>query len=95
VLYSLTRFLRQIHAKHLRTVRLPQRAVTISLLDGNDLQRVTRYMLIIWQAAIPPLLCATALLIKYIVFTKAQPVRRFEKSDIPLAAATLLRRTSD
>lgn len=28
-----------------------------------------------WQAAIPPGLCAIALVIKYIVFTKTHPVR--------------------
>ena len=32
-------------------------------------------MVVIWQAAIPPLICAIALLIKYIAFTNAHPVR--------------------
>ena len=32
-------------------------------------------MIVIWQAAIPPALCAVALLVKYIVFTELYPVR--------------------
>ncbi|KAI9512131.1 hypothetical protein F5148DRAFT_96949 [Russula earlei] len=35
--------------------------------------RVTRYMVVIWQAVIPPCICAVALLIKYIAFTNAHP----------------------
>jgi hypothetical protein len=43
-------------------------------------------MLVIWQAAIPPLLCATGLLIKYVAFTNAHPVRGHS----PFARACLL-----
>jgi len=32
-------------------------------------------MVVIWQAVIPPCLCAVTLLIKYIAFTEAHPVR--------------------
>ncbi|KAH9982020.1 hypothetical protein BJV74DRAFT_58047 [Russula compacta] len=36
-------------------------------------RRVSRYMVVIWQAAIPPSLCAIALLIKYVTFTIVYP----------------------
>ncbi|KAH9976619.1 hypothetical protein BGW80DRAFT_871766 [Lactifluus volemus] len=55
--YSLMKFLRRIHAEHLR-------------------RRVTRYMIVIWQSAIPPCFCAVALLVKYIVFTELHPNKR-------------------
>ncbi|SRR6266436_3079297 len=38
-------------------------------------QRVSRFIVVTWQAVIPPCLCAVALLIKYLTFTRAHPVR--------------------
>ncbi|KAF8272720.1 hypothetical protein EI94DRAFT_210962 [Lactarius quietus] len=35
--------------------------------------RITRFIVVVWQAAIPPGLCAIALVIKYIVFTETHP----------------------
>jgi len=54
LLFSLTNFLRRIHAGHIR-------------------RRITRYMIVIWQAVIPPCFCAIGLVIKYITFTQTQP----------------------
>ncbi|KAH9993042.1 hypothetical protein BJV77DRAFT_962033 [Russula vinacea] len=54
VLRSLIKFLKRIHAEHIR-------------------RRVTRYMVVTWQAVIPPCVCAVALLIKYVTFTEAHP----------------------
>lgn len=54
VLYSLTGFLRRIHAEQLRG-------------------RITRFIIVVWQAAIPPGLCAIALMIKYMTFTETHP----------------------
>jgi hypothetical protein len=34
-----------------------------------------RYIVVTWQAVIPPCLCAVALLILYLTFTHAHPVR--------------------
>jgi hypothetical protein len=55
VLYSLTGFLRRIHAEQLRG-------------------RITRFIIVVWQAAIPPGLCAIALMIKYMTFTETHPM---------------------
>jgi len=44
-------------------------------LTENEWQRVMRYIVVTWQAVIPPCLCAVALLIKYVTFTQAHPVR--------------------
>ncbi|KAI0297022.1 hypothetical protein B0F90DRAFT_987679 [Multifurca ochricompacta] len=54
LLYSLSTFLKRIHAEHLR-------------------RRISRFILVLWQAAIPPCLCAIALVIKYAVFTEMHP----------------------
>jgi hypothetical protein len=70
----LSTFLRDIHAEHIRAVRLYWHSSYV-FLDSKVRQRITRYMVVIWQAAIPPLVCALALLIKYIAFTLAHPVR--------------------
>ena len=35
-----------------------------------------RYIIVTWQAVIPSCICAVALLIKYVTFTEAHPVRR-------------------
>ncbi|KAH9176218.1 hypothetical protein EDB89DRAFT_1942382 [Lactarius sanguifluus] len=35
--------------------------------------RITRFIIVIWQAAIPPGLCAVAFVIKYMVFTETHP----------------------
>lgn len=35
--------------------------------------RILRFIVVVWQASIPPGLCATTLLIKYIVFTETHP----------------------
>ncbi|KAI0255438.1 hypothetical protein BJV78DRAFT_672325 [Lactifluus subvellereus] len=39
-------------------------------------RRVTRFMIVIWQTAIPPCVCAIALLVKYFVFTEVHPGKR-------------------
>ena len=49
-------------------------------------------MVVIWQAAIPPLVCALALLIKYIAFTLAHPVRGSSEPRSP-RVSDLLRHT--
>jgi hypothetical protein len=36
-----------------------------------------RYIIVTWQAVIPPCFCAVALLIKYVTFTQTHPVRVF------------------
>ncbi len=36
-----------------------------------------RFIVVVWQAAIPPCLCAVALVIKYMVFTETHPVCYF------------------
>jgi len=36
-------------------------------------ERITRFIVVVWQAAIPPCLCAIALVIKYMVFTETHP----------------------
>ncbi|KAF8486935.1 hypothetical protein DFH94DRAFT_7955 [Russula ochroleuca] len=54
LLHSLIKFLKRIHAEHIR-------------------RRVTRYIVVTWQAVIPPCVCAVALLIKYVTFTQAHP----------------------
>ncbi|KAN0120461.1 hypothetical protein V8E52_004288 [Russula decolorans] len=62
VLHSLIKFLRRIHAEHLRRP------------DGKPIaQRLMRYIVVTWQAVIPPCLCAVALLILYLTFTHAHP----------------------
>ncbi|KAH9019811.1 hypothetical protein EDB85DRAFT_2153461 [Lactarius pseudohatsudake] len=35
--------------------------------------RIMRFLIVVWQAAIPPGLCAVALVIKYMVFTETHP----------------------
>ncbi|KAH9021107.1 hypothetical protein EDB83DRAFT_2320525 [Lactarius deliciosus] len=35
--------------------------------------RIMRFIIVVWQAAIPPGLCAVALVIKYMVFTETHP----------------------
>ncbi|KAN0124707.1 hypothetical protein V8E53_015670 [Lactarius tabidus] len=35
--------------------------------------RITRFIIVVWQAAIPPGLCAIALMIKYMIFTETHP----------------------
>lgn len=54
LLRSLIKFLRRIHAEHLR-------------------RRLIRYIVVTWQAVIPPSFCAVALLILYLTFTHAHP----------------------
>ncbi|KAI9435574.1 hypothetical protein H4582DRAFT_2059483 [Lactarius indigo] len=61
LLYSLITFLRRIHTEQLRGVRHPE-------------QRIVRFIIVVWQAAIPPGLCAVTLVIKYMVFTETHPV---------------------
>lgn len=46
-----------------------------SLTEELIWQRVLRYTVVIWQAVIPPCLCAVSLLILYLLFTHAHPVR--------------------
>jgi hypothetical protein len=46
-----------------------------SLTENPIWQRVMRYIVVTWQAVIPPCLCAVALLILYLTFTHAHPVR--------------------
>ncbi|KAH9057612.1 hypothetical protein EDB87DRAFT_1578611 [Lactarius vividus] len=60
LLYSLTAFLRRIHTEQLRGVR-------------HSGQRIMRFIVVVWQAAIPPGLCAVVLVIKYMVFTETHP----------------------
>lgn len=43
--------------------------------DWNSRKRITRFIVVVWQAAIPPGFCAIALVIKYMVFTETHPVR--------------------
>jgi hypothetical protein len=83
VLRSLIKFLKRIHAEHLRRVR-PPRVVgrpfaSHSLTENRIWQRVMRYMVAIWQAVIPPCFCAVSLLILYLTFTHVQPVRGTRK----------------
>ncbi|KAF8494842.1 hypothetical protein F5888DRAFT_605805 [Russula emetica] len=54
LLRSLIKFLKRIHAEHLR-------------------RRVVRYIVVTWQAVIPPCFCAVSLLILYLSFTYAHP----------------------
>jgi hypothetical protein len=45
-----------------------------------------RFIVVVWQAAIPPGLCAIALVIKYMVFTEMHPVRYFSALTLALAS---------
>jgi hypothetical protein len=80
VLRSLIKFLKRIHAEHLRRVRrlrvvVRPFCVAYSLTEKPIWQRVVRYIIVTWQAVIPPCFCAVSLLILYLSFTHAQPVR--------------------
>lgn len=46
-----------------------------SLTENPIWQRVMRYIVVTWQAVIPPCVCAVALLILYLTFTISHPVR--------------------
>ncbi|KAI0258158.1 hypothetical protein BC834DRAFT_119178 [Gloeopeniophorella convolvens] len=37
-------------------------------------RRISRFIIVVWQAAIPPCICTILLLIKYLVFTTSHPV---------------------
>jgi hypothetical protein len=64
----------------------PHRHRVLHLDTANGWQRITRYMIVIWQAAIPPALCAVALLIKYIIVIELYPVcGLFSSGSSPLA----------
>lgn len=79
VLRSLIKCLKRIHAEHIRRVR-PLRVVVRQFsgakADGKTIwQRVSRYIVVTWQAVIPPCFCAVALMVLYITFTVTNPVR--------------------
>ena len=81
VLRSLVKFLKRIHAEHLRRVRpvpSPSRCRVAhwqSDTENRFWQRVLRYIVVTWQAVIPPCLCAVSLLILHLTFVHAHPVR--------------------
>lgn len=52
-----------------------------SLTEEPISQRILRYIVVTWQAVIPPCLCAVSLLILYVTFTHAHPVRGICNND--------------